>query len=52
MPVLMLTAMSSTENRISGLENGADDYLVKPFQPKEFFTNKKYFKEKFIYNRK
>lgn len=35
MPILMLTAMSSTENRISGLENGADDYLVKPFQPKE-----------------
>ena len=34
MPVLMLTAMSSTENRINGLENGADDYITKPFSPK------------------
>ncbi len=35
MPILMLTALSETDNRISGLEAGADDYLVKPFDPRE-----------------
>lgn len=30
-PVLMLTALSETDARISGLEAGADDYLAKPF---------------------
>ena len=34
-PILMLTAMGESENRIEGLERGADDYLIKPFEPKE-----------------
>ncbi len=34
-PVLMLTALGETENRILGLEAGADDYLAKPFEPRE-----------------
>lgn len=34
-PILLLTALSETEDRISGLEAGADDYLAKPFEPRE-----------------
>jgi two-component system phosphate regulon response regulator OmpR len=34
-PILMLTAMGETEARIDGLEAGADDYLSKPFEPRE-----------------
>ncbi len=34
-PILLLTARGETENRIAGLEAGADDYLPKPFEPKE-----------------
>ena len=34
-PVLLLTAKGDTNNRIEGLEAGADDYLSKPFEPKE-----------------
>lgn len=34
-PILLLTAQGETEHRIAGLEAGADDYLAKPFEPKE-----------------
>lgn len=34
-PILMLTAMGEVEDRISGLSIGADDYLAKPFEPRE-----------------
>jgi DNA-binding response OmpR family regulator len=34
-PVIMLTARSSEHDRISGFESGAEDYVVKPFSPKE-----------------
>lgn len=34
-PVLLLTAMGEIEDRIAGLESGADDYLCKPFEPRE-----------------
>ena len=34
-PVLLLTAMAEPEDRINGLEHGADDYLAKPFEPRE-----------------
>jgi len=34
-PILLLTAMGESNDRIAGLETGADDYLVKPFEPRE-----------------
>ena len=34
-PILLLTAKNETQDRIDGLEAGADDYLAKPFEPKE-----------------
>jgi two-component system phosphate regulon response regulator OmpR len=34
-PILLLTAMAEPEDRINGLERGADDYLAKPFEPRE-----------------
>lgn len=35
LPILMLTALSETDQRVEGLEAGADDYLGKPFEPRE-----------------
>jgi len=35
LPVLLLTAMGEASDRVNGLEAGADDYLVKPFEPRE-----------------
>jgi two-component system phosphate regulon response regulator OmpR len=34
-PIIMLTARGDTEDRIAGLESGVDDYLAKPFEPRE-----------------
>lgn len=34
-PIIMLTAKSSEESRVNGLNIGADDYLIKPFSPRE-----------------
>ncbi|NMG36900.1 response regulator [Azoarcus sp. TTM-91] len=34
-PVILLTAMADTADRVAGLEMGADDYMVKPFEPRE-----------------
>jgi len=37
-PILILTARGESEDRIAGLENGADDYLPKPFEPRELLA--------------
>ena len=37
-PILMLTARDAIEDRVAGLDSGADDYLVKPFAPQELLA--------------
>jgi two-component system response regulator MprA len=37
-PILMLTAKDTLEDKVGGLDSGADDYLVKPFQPEEMLA--------------
>ncbi|MFN4235407.1 MAG: response regulator transcription factor [Bacteroidia bacterium] len=37
-PILMLTALGSTDDKVIGFENGADDYLVKPFEFRELLA--------------
>lgn len=54
-PVLMLTALGSTDDKVTGLDSGADDYLVKPFEFKELLARiralSKRFKENSVENR-
>jgi two-component system response regulator MprA len=38
LPILMLTARDAVEDRVAGLDSGADDYLVKPFAPAELLA--------------
>ena len=45
-PIILLTAKGEVENRIKGLELGADDYLGKPFEPKELLLRVKNIIEK------
>src|SRR5947209_17819722 len=40
-PILMLTARQGEDDRVEGLESGADDYLVKPFSPRELVSRVK-----------
>jgi two-component system, OmpR family, phosphate regulon response regulator OmpR len=44
----MLTAMSSPENRLDGLEIGADDYMTKPFEPRELLLRIQNILKRFI----
>ena len=37
-PILMLTARDALESRVEGLDSGADDYLVKPFERQELLA--------------
>src|SRR5215211_520589 len=37
-PILILTARTETDDRVTGLDSGADDYLVKPFERKELLA--------------
>src|SRR5690606_25450753 len=40
-PIIMLTAKSEEDNKVQGLELGADDYITKPFSPRELIARLK-----------
>ena len=42
-PILMLSALADTDDRIAGLATGSDDYLAKPFEPRELLLRIKIF---------
>ena len=42
-PIIMLTAKGETFDKVLGLELGADDYIVKPFEPKELLQGSRQF---------
>ena len=49
-PILMLTAMSDPEDRLDGLEIGADDYMTKPFEPRELLLRIQNILKRFMSN--
>lgn len=51
-PIILLTALSEIEDRVRGLESGADDYLSKPFDPRELLLRTKNLIEIYGYNKK
>ena len=51
-PIILLTAKGETDERVEGLERGADDYLGKPFEPKELLLRIKNILAKTIKKRK
>ena len=52
-PIILLTAKGETSERVEGLEIGADDYLAKPFEPKELILRiKNIIKKTKIYDQK
>src|SRR3984893_5062792 len=51
-PILMLTARDGVDDRVSGLEAGADDYLIKPFALREVFARLRALTRRHLPNRK
>ncbi len=49
-PILMLTALGSTDDKVTGLDAGADDYLVKPFEFKELLARLRALSKRFTDN--